>query len=106
MDNSDLVLEGSVHNAMTLKRVEALELGGDDNRGKGLTAAACDNQSSMSVEFERQRRDRLEGFRGVQLTRHICDFDVGGLEALLDGLAEGFVCDLRHCFWGFRGRRY
>lgn len=43
VDDSDLVLERSVDNAMTLKRVEALELGGDDNGGEGLTAAACDN---------------------------------------------------------------
>lgn len=58
MNNGDFVLEGGVDEAVTLERVEALELRRDDDRVEGLTTAA----------------------------RHVCDFNVSSFEALLDGL--------------------
>lgn len=40
VDGGDLVLESRVDQAVALERVEALELGRDDERGESLTAAA------------------------------------------------------------------
>lgn len=39
MNNGDFVLEGGVDEAVTLERVEALELRRDDDRVEGLTTA-------------------------------------------------------------------
>ena len=40
MDGGDFGLEGCVDESVALERVEALELGGDDDGGEGLAAAA------------------------------------------------------------------
>lgn len=40
VDGGNLLLEGGVDEAVALERVEAAELGGDDERGEGLAAAA------------------------------------------------------------------
>lgn len=90
---------------MALEGVEALELGGDDERVEGLSAAALSFGLAMNPPGSGYQCDvgrgawRGKPWRGSQaglLTRHVCDFNVDSTEALLDGLAHGLICDLRH----------
>lgn len=90
MNVGNLLLEGGVYESVALERVEALELGGDDDGGKGLTTAACrftvSPWNGMDASGEKKKH-----------TRHVSHFDMCGLQALSEGLAQTCVCDLRHC---------
>jgi hypothetical protein len=95
VDGSDFVLEGGVDEAVALERVEALELGRNDEGVEGLSAAACVRVCKFSNSEVLPWTVGGVG-RGEERTRHVSDFDVNGAQTLGDGFADAFVCDLRH----------
>jgi hypothetical protein len=92
----NFLLESRVDEAVAFERVEALEVGRDDEAGKGLAAAACGKSvkhaSCRVVERVCMRRDTMNGAAGPRRTGHVGHFHMRSFEAHRYRLPKRRLC--------------